>query len=630
MIINPSYIQFTPVMALDLETNGLDPNENDVLIIALRNEAGREYVIERGRYEETTLIKMLKPLEDCEVVIAHNAKFDTAFMYTNFGMLLRNIHCTMLASQILENHPTRVNHTLSAVLYKYCGKTLKYANEKSDLQKSFVGQNKQIKFSRQQLEYAAEDVAFLHELYRVQMRRIERDKMQSVLKLENTLVPVIVKMEVQGCLINKQKWEDEIKIWVQKRDAIKLQLDEEILSLVDRFNLVCGISVSGKQFYLVDMFRNTLINYSSDAQIKNLFLAVGEKPPVDKHDKVSTSEDSLKTYVNEHPDSNLIGFLKSLLLFREYDKLVSTYGDSFLERLDKNNHIHTNYTQCRTKTGRLSSTNPNLQNIPSRGDGSKIREFFIPADGNVFITCDMAGAEIAIAADYSKEPLLLGALEHGEDMHSKLASVAFTEIFEQPVTVSKSHDPITIKGHSFIPNDLRTVNKSVTFAKFYKAGANRIYQVLAEYINKFHPPSKRIKIAKKVSDALDAEMPVLSKYLDDKIKEGTTKGLLRGSKLGRIRYFDPTAYGQCANFPIQNTNAEALKIALINVDKMLDEEGVGRLVMNIHDEVVVECPAYIAPRIADRVKKIMSDSLSYFLTTIKGGASVNINDHWEK
>src|SRR5690606_24302005 len=133
-------------------------------------------------------------------------------------------------------------------------------------------------------------------------------------------------------------------------------------------------------------------------------------------------------------------------------------------------------------TGRLSSKAPNLQNIPATDHVDKdVRRFFIARPGYKLITCDMNSAEIAIAADYSGEPLLLDSLVKGTDMHSELASISFSIIFGQPVIISKSIDPISINGIRFIPEQLRNAHKSVVFAKFYKAGAKRVYSVLAEY-----------------------------------------------------------------------------------------------------------------------------------------------------
>src|SRR5690606_33869846 len=125
--------------------------------------------------------------------------------------------------------------------------------------------------------------------------------------------------------------------------------------------------------------------------------------------------------------------------------------------------------------------NPNLQNIPSdkSGAGSVLREYFIAPSGHKVITCDMSGAEIALAADFSKDDLLMKSLKEGTDMHSELASISASIIFGQPVKISKSKEPITIKGFTLTPQEFRDIHKSVTFSKFYKGGPKRIYEILA-------------------------------------------------------------------------------------------------------------------------------------------------------
>ena len=244
----------------------------------------------------------------------------------------------------------------------------------------------------------------------------------------------------------------------------------------------------------------------------------------------------------------------------------------------------------------------------------------------------MASAEVRIAADYSGDPLLLDSLLKGTDMHSELASTAFSVICGEPVVISNSSTPTLIGGKEYIAKELRQANKTVVFAKFYKAGAKRVYSCLAEYINALHPPDERLLVAKRISRALDEKMPVLNKYLTSLIDKAHTDGYLRTSSLGRIRYFNDNSYGECANAPIQGTNAEAIKIAMVRLFKAFNNliHTGARIVGNVHDEVIVECRAEYAEEIAKITQTIVAESLGYFLTKVTGEASVEINDHWKK
>lgn len=642
----------------------------------------------------------------CRVVVAHNAKFDCGFIYHHYGVLLRNWWCTQIASQLCTNGKIEFQgkHTLPEVIERFLDEKIEFQGKKKILtkrgkvkdfdikkllQKSFTSSFSLDDFTAKQLRYASSDVQFLLRLYAKQQRSIDKLGLKAIVKLETDLVPVLAKMEMEGCLIDANGWRNLIKdYWIPDVERIEKQLDEEVKRLIPSSK--SRRVTKSTQFGIFGEVNETRIedkgsiNFGSSDQIIQLFNSLGEEVPTieveekkkngrdnnilnnlvcnlelfsnysgneqpsgslgstvrqvpksgEKIKKESLEEGVLTTYINERPNSKMRPFIKLLIEYRVAMKKISTYGEKFLSMLDSNGRIHTGYTQTFTETGRLSSKAPNLQNIPAPQKGkpqTDIRRFFIARPGYSLITCDMAGAEVAIAADYSQEPLLLASLREGVDMHSQLASISFGIICGEQINVSKSEEPIYIKGHELIPVELRDQHKSVVFAKFYKGGAKRVYGVLAEYINMFHSEDKRMEIASQISRALDKRMPVLSKYLTSLIDEANEKGYLRGSKLGRIRFFPEGSYGECANYPIQNTNAEALKMALVEVFLYFESCGYdGRIVMNIHDEVVCEVEESKAEEAAQAVKEIVARNLSYFLKTIKGGASVSISKWWKK
>jgi DNA polymerase I-like protein with 3'-5' exonuclease and polymerase domains len=466
------------------------------------------------------------------------------------------------------------------------------------------------------------------------------------MRLEIALLPVLVRIEVVGCRIDKEKWLYTARYeWKKLHTEYEDSLDAEIRELAK------GNSNIPKKYLrtrrrgsvgVVDIFGNVTevsnenlgnINYGSSAQILELFDILGQPiPQVKNGDEVKNSvgEDALLTYIAEYPRTKMRRFIELLLKYREFEKLISTYGEEFLAKLDGKGYIHTEYTQCFTDTGRLSSKNPNLQNIPATDlekDGYNIRQYFIPDPDEVWITADMEAAEVRIAADYSGDQMLVDSLMKDLDLHSILSSGSYSIIFGQDVTISKSKEKIKIKDKEFVLQTLRDTHKSVLFAKFYKGGAKRVYEVLAEYINLFN--KNGMKIADRISKLVDSKLPRLSEYLSGLITEAKEKGFLRGSKLGRIRYFNPaTVYGDAANFPIQNTNGEAMKIALIRMDKYFRETGYGRILMTVHDEMSVSARKDKAKEVAEVLKKVMADALGWFLGTIPGKSSVSIGENW--
>lgn len=712
VILNPSHIELDSTVGLDLETSGLKAWESDIRLIII-DCSSRTYILDTTKYHPSFLKEVLQNVSLCERVVAHNAKFDCGFIYSHYGILLRNLFCTQIASQIITNGKLEFQgrHSLPEVIERYLGAKFEFSGKKKYLkgtkikeydvkkllQKSFT---QGFNLTETQYKYAAEDTKYLIPLYKLLSKKIDNLQMRTVGKLEMDLIPVLAKMEIEGCLVDQDTWRKLIyDVWEPELREIEKRLDSEVQKLdssyggrrvqeITQFDLFAAPRVTrqsdasafnyGSQDQVIQLFRDlgeevpyieidlkeskddNISAYSIIGSIDLFDYTTGpENRPITEQDrspsephsqssyrsantssnnkirKETLEEGVLTTYINERPNSKMRAFIETLLEYRVAAKRISTYGEKFLQQLDVSSRIHTGYTQTFTATGRLSSKAPNLQNIPSPEKGkphTDIRRFFIARPGYKLITCDMAGAEIAIAADYSQEPLILGALKDGIDMHSELATVSFKIITGDPnFKVSKSVVPVVINGQELIPQELRDTHKSVTFAKFYKGGAKRVYGVLAKYINMYHPEHERMNIAKQCSDALDLRMPKLSKYLDSMIKEAQKKGYLRSDKLGRIRFFPEDVYGEAANYPIQGTNANALKMAMVEIFLYFESCGFdGRIVMNIHDEVVCEVEETYAEEAGKKIKEIMSNSLSYFLKIIKGGAEYKVSNHWQK
>ena len=613
--LNPALIsiELTSSLSLDLETSGVTAWKDKIRVIALM-VGEQKYVLVPEYYSHDELTRFFKRVKDSKtLVVAHNAKFDCGFILCSYGVALSNIYCTMVASQVCGGGSMKYKHDLNSCLERELGIVRK--EDKKEMQKSFLNGHK---LTAEQLAYASADTEYLLPLMDKLNIKATSMELEKVIKLEMALLPVLVDVETKGCLIDVDAWRNKLKEWEIKKKECVMKLDEEYLKV-----------------YPYSLFAK--INYSSAKQVIDLFKQLNLPLPTKEEQKgkeviqkESADEPTLDSYLNEYPDSPLAGFILLLKEFREYDKLLSTYGESFLERIDSTGHIHTSYAQCSTTTGRLSSKSPNLQNIPSdkNGEGGIIRQYFIAPKGYKFITSDMAGAEIVIAADASKEQMLLKAIREGADMHSDLASISFSIIYGQPVKITKSEQPLQLGKYTIIPKEARDIHKSVTFSKFYKGGPKRVYQVLARYINQAVAPSKRMFVAKRISESIDAALPKLTKYLTGLIDKANEQGYLVTTKLGRRRYFDGNVYGEAANAPVQASNADAMKIAMINIFKKLGDKG--RIVLTVHDEVGVIVKEEYAEEIAKMVKAEMAQSLTWLLEELQGDSSVKIADHWEK
>jgi len=224
-------------------------------------------------------------------------------------------------------------------------------------------------------------------------------------------------------------------------------------------------------------------------------------------------------------------------------------------------------------------------------------------------------------------------------MHSELATVSMNVILgDETFEISKNKKTVIVKGKDIVPQDFRDTHKSVTFSKLYKGGWKRIYGVLAKYINMFRPAHEREQVSKAISSAIDKAIPELSAYLDSCIKLANTPRLLdeewccylRTSKLGRIRFFKGDDYGEAANAPIQGTNAEACKLAMIWMFQYFEKMGWGRIVLSVHDELVCSVPRIHAEEARAKLEEVMIKSLGYFLDKIPSVADAKICEHWEK
>jgi DNA polymerase-1 len=264
-----------------------------------------------------------------------------------------------------------------------------------------------------------------------------------------------------------------------------------------------------------------------------------------------------------------------LLDYRELAKLKNTYVDALPPLVDpRDGRVHTTYDQTSTTTGRLSSTNPNLQNIPVRTDlGKQIRRAFIPENGNVLLSVDYSQIELRVMAHLSEDPILLEVFAEGKDVHTETASRIF----------------------DLGPKDLKTRHRStakmVNYGLSYGMGAPG----LAERLN------IPVDEAREIMDAYFEVFEGVNGFLDEIVKRAHTDGFTT-TMFGRRRYLPELGSGnprvraigerQALNAPIQGTAADIMKLAMINVDRALEAQGLeAKMIMTVHDELVFELPA---------------------------------------
>ena len=376
--------------------------------------------------------------------------------------------------------------------------------------------------------------------------------------VEMPLVRVLFDMEHQGVCVNEQALKE-----------FSVRYNEELATLIEKI-----YQLAGEQF-----------NVNSTQQLgKILFdklkIGAGVKKNKDSKNYKTTAEE-LEKYADE---SEIVRYL---LRYRKIQKINSTYIEGF-KPLIKNGKVHTTYNQSNTQTGRLSSTNPNLQNIPVRTDeGRELRKLFTASEGNVLIDADYSQIELRLLAHFSGCKELIAAYCQGKDIHATTAS----QVFNVPL------DMVTL--------DMRRDAKAVNFGIIYGISAFGLAADLGI-------SSKR---AKEYIDRYFENYSEVKNYMHANVDKAKTDGYVE-TLLGRRRVinelrasnFNVRAFGERAamNMPLQGSSADIIKIAMINVDKALKDGGFeAKLVLQVHDELIIDCPK----KEAEKVKEILKDEM---------------------
>lgn len=394
--------------------------------------------------------------------------------------------------------------------------------------------------------------------------------------IELPLVPVLASMQVYGMRLDSGRLK-----------AFGDTLSGEIKSLEERI-----YELAGKSF-----------NIGSPRQLGQvLFEDLGLKAGKKTKTGYSTDADTLEKLRGSH---EIIGLI---LDYRKHTKLMSTYVDGLLKVIGEDGRVHSSFNQTVTATGRLSSTDPNMQNIPVRQElGSEIRRCFIPEAGYVFLDADYSQIELRVLAHIAGDEDMRKAFESGEDIHTVTAS----QVFGVPI--------------SEVTHEMRSRAKAVNFGIVYGISAFSLSEDIGVYP----------KQAQQYMDAYLEKYHGVRNYMDNIKKQAHEDGYVT-SAFGRRRWvpelrssnFNTRSFGErvALNTPIQGTAADIIKIAMIRVYKALKEEGLkARLILQVHDELIIECPAGEADRAAVILKGEMENAVSL---SVAMRAEVSMGDNW--
>jgi DNA polymerase-1 len=527
----------------------------------------------------TKALELLKPWlerEDCRKV-GENVKLDSHALANHGVRLAGCVHDTLLESYVLEVHE---RHDLGMLAQRYCGwTTISY----DEVTGKGVGR---IAFSSVEITrataYAAEKSDCVLALHELLFQKIENDeKLKFVYgTIEMPVLPVLWRMERNGVLLDKAKLE-----------AQSHELGKEILSLEQK-----AFDAAGQPF-----------NLGSPKQIQEI-LFERQKLPVKKKTpsgQPSTDEDSLAELALDHPLPRLI------LEHRALSKLKSTYTDKLPKNINPaTGRVHTTYSQTTAVTGRLSSNEPNLQNIPIRtAAGRRIRECFIAPPGAKIVSADYSQIELRIMAHLSGDENLRRAFRDGEDVHRATAA----EVFGLP--------------SSQVDSDQRRVAKVINFGLIYGMSSFGVAQNLG--IDR--------GTAQTYVDRYFARFPGAKRYMDETRKRARELGYVE-TVFGRRLWLPELKSGapvrrQAAeraaiNAPMQGTAADLIKLAMIAVQNFLEREKLDTmLIMQVHDELVLEVPNTELEKIKQNLPELMHSVAKLDVPLV---VELGVGDNWDK
>jgi DNA polymerase I len=560
-------LQTVELFSFDTETTSLNYMEAEIVGVSFAIETGEAAYVPLGhdyagapaQLNRAATLATLKPILESEAIgkVGHHLKYD-AHVLLNHGIALKGMRFdTMLESYVLNSTATR--HDMDSVARRYLGlETIHYED--------VTGKGaKQIGFSQvaieQATDYAAEDADVTLRLHRSLWPQLEAVPTLKELyrTIEQPLVPVLLAMEHTGVLV------DQTMLRQQSRE----------LSTGMQALQVSAHAAAGGPF-----------NIESPKQLQEILfgklgIPVLRKTPTGQP---STAEDVLEELAEEHELPRVI------LQYRSLSKLKSTYTDKLPEQINpRTGRVHTSYHQAIAATGRLSSTDPNLQNIPIRTpEGRRIRQAFIAPPGAVLVAADYSQIELRIMAHLSGDAGLLQAFAEDRDVHQATAA----EVFSTPLAE--------------VTGDQRRSAKAINFGLIYGMSAFGLARQLG--IGRGD--------AQKYVDLYFERYPGVKRYMDETRQRAREQGFVEtvfGRRLhlpdiqSRNSALRQYAERSAINAPMQGTAADIIKLAMIDIASWLGGKDVGaRLIMQVHDELILEVVSGRADEVVEQVRKRMS------------------------
>ncbi|KAK0038696.1 PolA [Biomphalaria pfeifferi] len=565
-------------LGFDTETTALDPYDGIVRLVQLSNGNDTK-VIDLKPFADSGDLKThpaLTPLRELlsapkPIKVAHNAKFDAKWVRHHLGIDVGGVFDTLVASQLIAAGDQDRRHNLAEVANFFLGIEVDKSEQVSDWSAPELSQS--------QIQYAAKDAAIMVALREKIVERLKQDELIKVAKLEFDCVMPIAQMELNGFFLDETRWREQLEKVKQEQGRVAAELQQMLSAGVAQASL----------------FGVAEINLDSQAQVTDALKNLGVPVPA------TTRGWQLQPLALEYP------VVAKLLEYRGVAKAISSFGENILEYIKpQTGRIHSDFRQIGAPTGRFSSSNPNVQQIPHE---EAYRRCFRAPTGRKLVIADYSQIELRILADFSEDENFIKAFKTGADFHTITASQVFN-VKPEEVTA-----------------DQRSFAKRLNFGVVYGIGSQRfalmtgLSQSSAEDVMRKYFGTYR----------------GLDNFLRDAAKKVVNDRLARTGS-GRMQRFrfdenDRASIGAAQrngkNFPIQGTSADILKRALFLLHQQIRDTNT-KLVNIVHDEVILECDASEAETAAKILEKAMCDAGEEYVKKVPVKVDVHIADEWTK
>jgi len=595
------------VIAVDTETDSINAVQANLVGVSISTKPGTAYYIPLRHIEnsvpllinekldqkdkieqinfDSAINLLIKILEDPSIIkVGHNIKYDMlVFSQKRNGSInLYPVHDTMCMSYV--NDANRYSHKLDSLAKDFFDhETIKYDD--------ICGRGaKQVTFDKihpnDALNYAAEDADFCLRIFLALKEELFISKLNSVYeRIERPLINVIANMEKEGILIDKSTL-----------NALSIEFQDKLILLQKKIYELCG-----EEF-----------NIASPKQLGEILF---EKLNLPQDKKSKTGNYSTSISVLEGLSTKGFEIADLIIEWRTLSKLKSTYTDALQESINKQTkRVHTSYSMASASTGRLASTNPNLQNIPIRtSDGRRIREAFIARDGYKLISADYSQIELRLMAHAANETEMIKAFNENVDIHSQTASKVFGIPIED------------------LDSETRRSAKAINFGIIYGISAFGLSKQL----------SCSQSEAKYFIESYFDQFPKIKSYMDAMIENAKMRGYVETFFGRRIpikginsKNFQERSFAerQSINAPIQGSAADIIKRAMIKIHNVFQEKNIeSKMLLQVHDELVFECPKDEISNVSNLIKKEMEQAnLPLFPLNIPIVVDFGEADNWSE